>query len=533
MIPPRRRLLLAAALLAALVGPAAAESVFNRGNGADPETLDPHRSTSVPASHVEFDLFEGLVVPDGKSGFLPGAAERWDISADGLTYVFHLRRDGKWSDGTPVTAQDFVFSWRRVLDPALASQYAFFLWPVLNAEEASLGKKPLDSIGVRAIDAYTFEVKLREPRPSFLESLKHHSTYAVSKTNVEKFGAAFAKPGNLVSNGAYMLAEAIPQTHVKVVRNPYFHAAKDVRIDSVYFHATDNIDAELKRYRAGELDWTYEVPLSQTRWVMENMADQYFVMPYLGTHFYAFNLTREPWKSNRDLRLALTLAIDRDILADKVFKQGEKATFALVPPLTANYQPQAPDWAGWTQAERVAKAKELFRKAGYGPGGKELPEIEIMHNTSEKHRKVAVAVGAMWRQALGVKVVIATQEMKVFFATRDEKTFRDIARHGWIGDVNDANNFLELLRSDIGKQNPSAYANPEIDRLLDAANASMDVAKRRSLMQQAERIALDDAAIIPLVTYATQHMISPRLKGWANDIMDYHPDRFLWLEDPR
>lgn len=532
MIPLKFRALLLAVLLG-LSTPVAAESVFNRGNGADPETLDPHRSTSVPASHVEFDLFEGLVVPDGKNGFIPGAAERWDISNDGLTYTFHLRRNGKWSDGTPVTAQDFVFSWRRVLDPALASQYAYFLWPVLNAEEASLGKKPLDSVAVRAVDAATFEVKLRSPRASFLESLTHHSTYAVSRANVEKFGANFAKAGNLVSNGAYMLTESVPQTYVKLARNPHFHAAKDVRIDSVYFHVTDNIDAELKRYRAGELDWTYEVPLSQTQWVKENLADQFIVWPYLGTHFYAFNMTREPWKSNKDLRLALALAIDRDILADKVFKQGEKAAYAFVPPSTPNYQPQAPDYAGWTQAERVAKAKELFRKAGYGPGVKDPPEIEIMHNSSEKHRKVAVAVGAMWRQALGVKVVIAQQEMKVFFATRDEKAFRDIARHGWIGDVNDANNFLELLRSDIGKQNPSAYANPEIDRLLDEANALMDVAKRRELMQQAERIALADVAIIPLVTYATQHMIAPRLKGWQEDLQDRHPARFLWVEDPR
>lgn len=520
----------AAAIMAtstlALTSPAQAEKVLHRGNGAEPETLDPAKSSGVPESWLQYDLFDGLIVPDGKGNFIPGAAERWDVSADGKVYTFHLRRNAKWSDGTPVTAQDWVFSWRRLVDPKIAADYAYFLWLVKGAQDVNFGKAPLDAMGVRAVDDYTFEVTLNNSAPYFLSMLHHHSTYAVSKANVEKFGADYVKPGNLVTNGAYMLAESVPQSHIKLVKNPHHFDAANTKIDTVMFYPTENQEAELKRYRAGELHIAYEVPVSQMQWLRQNMPNELRLAPYFGTYYFAPNLTKEPWKSNKDLRMALNLAVDRDILVNKINQRGELPAYSFVPPDTINYTQQVPDYAKWTQEQRDAKARELVAKAGYGPGGKPL-EIEILYNTQENHRKISIAVASMWQQKLGAKVVLNNQEWKVFLNTRDEKQFKDIVRHGWIGDYNDANNFLDLLRGDIGKQNPSAYNNPAYTKLVAEANANTDPARRKDLLQQAERLMLDDVAIFPLHFYSSKHMVSPKLIGWTDNLQDLHPSRFL------
>ncbi len=507
---------------------AQAEKVLHRGNGSEPETIDPQKSTGTPESWLEFDLFEGLLVPDGRGNFIPGGAERWDVSADGRTYTFHLRRSAKWSDGTPVTAQDWVYSWRRLVDPKTAADYAYYIWPVKNAQDITFGRKPPTDLGVRAVDDYTFEVTLATPTPYFLSTLHHHATYPLSKANVEKFGPDFLKPGNLVSNGAYKLVEAVPQSHIKLVRNSFHYDDANTRIDTVYFYPTENQEAELKRFRAGELQVTYEVPVSQMQWLRQNMANQLRLAPYYGTYYYAPNLTREPWKSSKDLRLALNLAIDRDIIVDKINQRGEFPAYSFVPPDTKNYTAQAPDYARWTQAERDAKARELIVKAGYGPGGKPL-EVEILYNTSENHKKIAIAVASMWQQKLGVKVTLNNQEWKVFLSTRDQKVFKDVVRHGWVGDYSDANNFLELLRGDIGKQNPSGFDDPQYDRLIAEANVTPDPARRAELMQQAERLMLDAQALFPIHFYSSKHMVSPKLIGWTDNVQDYHPTRFLDL----
>ncbi|MFC7333678.1 peptide ABC transporter substrate-binding protein [Rhodocista pekingensis] len=503
--------------------------VMYRGNGSEPETLDPHKSSGVPESFIQFDLFDGLLIPDGKGGLVPGAAERWEMSEDGTVYTFHLRRNARWSDGTPVTAEDWVFSWKRLLDPRTAAKYAYYLWPVLNAEDASLGRKPMDSVGLAAPDAYTFQVTLRGPTPYFLKMLHHHAAYALSKANLERHGDTFIRPGNLVSNGAYMLVEAVPQSHVKLVKNPHYWDAENVRIDTVMFLPTENLDAELRRFRSGELDFTYEVPLTQTDWVKANLPDEYRETPYFGTYFFAPNMTKEPWKSNRDLRMALNLAIDRASICEKITRQGEQPAYAFTPPGVEGYPLPLPDHAAWTQEQRDAKARELMQKAGYGKGGKPL-DLEVLYNTSENHRKVAIAVASMWQQKLGIKVTLNNQEWKVFLDSRDEKKFKDVTRHGWIGDFVDPNTFLELLRSDIGKQNPSGYANPEYDRLMMEANRTQDPEKRAALMRQAEAIVLEDAAVFPLYTYAAQHMVAKRVLNWGDDLLDNHPTRWLDLK---
>ncbi|MFV3075260.1 peptide ABC transporter substrate-binding protein [Niveispirillum fermenti] len=528
-----RGLTAAAALVVAGLGvaaaPAQAQKVLHRGNGAEPETLDPAKSSGVPESWIQYDLFDGLLVPDGKGNFIPGAAERWDVSADARVYTFHLRRDAKWSDGTPVTAHDWVFSWRRVVDPKTAADYAYFLWPVKGAQDVTFGRKPPEALAVRAVDDHTFEVTLETPTPYFLSMLHHHATYAISRANVEKFGNDFIKAGNLVTNGAYMLDQAVPQSHIRLVKNPHHYAAATTPIDTVIFYPTENQEAELKRYRAGELHVTYELPVTQMQWLRQNLPSELRMAPYFGTYFYAPNLTREPWKSDKDLRLALNLAIDRDIIVERINQRGEIPAYSFVPPNTTNYTQQIPDYANWTQAQRDAKAKELIAAAGYGPGGKPLA-IEILYNTQENHRKVAIAVASMWQQKLGVRVTLNNQEWKVFLSTRDEKQFKDVTRHGWIGDYNDANNFLELVRGDIGKQNPSAFADPQYDLLMSEANTTTDVARRADLLQQAERLMLEEVAVFPIHFYSSRHMVSPKVVGWTDNLMDLHPSRFLDLK---
>ncbi|WP_114392267.1 peptide ABC transporter substrate-binding protein [Oleisolibacter albus] len=519
-----------AAVLAAaglvLASPAWADMVFHRGNGAEPETLDPQKSTGEGEAWIQYDLFEGLMTVDARGKLIPGVAERWEVAADRVTYTFHLRPDALWSDGTPVTAEDFVFAWRRLVSPRTSSRYAFFLWTVKNAEKISKGQMPEESLGAEAVDARTLRVTLEAPTSWFVAGLQHHSTYPLSKANLQKYGDDFIKPGNLVGNGAFILAESVPQSHVKLVKNPRFHDAASVALDTVYYYPTENRETELKRYRAGELDVTYEVPDAQIPWVRQNLPGEFRAAPYFSTYYYSINLLNEPWKSNADLRAALSLAIDRQIIVDKVTRAGEAPAFSIVPPGTEDYAAPQPDWAGWTQAQRDAKAQELMRKAGYGKGGKPL-DLEIMFNTSENHRAVAIAIASMWQQKLGVKVTLNNQEFKVFLNTRSEHKFKDIARNGWVGDYNDAYTFLSIFQSDVPGQNHSSYHNPDYDRLMHEAAVEIDPARRRDLMQRAEALMLADHQIIPLYTYVTTHLVRPGVKGWEDNLRDVHPSRFV------
>lgn len=515
-------------MLLVAAGSAMAAGVLHRGNGAETETLDPHKSTGEAESWIQYDLFEGLVTLDAAGQLVPGVAERWSVSADGLVYLFDLRPDARWSDGTMVTADDFVFSWRRLLMPETRSRYAFFLWPVLNAEKISKGAAPADQLGVRALGPHRLEVTLASPTGYFLASLQHPSTFPVSRANVTRHGADFVRPGNLVSNGAFMLAEAVPQGYVRVVRNPHFHAATTVSLDAVYFYPTENREAELKRFRAGELDITYDVPSGQISWVKENLAAELRISPFLATYYYVINLRNEPWKSQPDLRAALSLAIDRDVIVEKITRAGEIASFNVTPAGVDNYTPPPPEWARWTQAERDAKARDLIAKAGYGPGGKPL-EVEILFNTSENHRKIAIAIESMWRTKLGVRARLVNQEWKVLLVNRAGGLYADIARGGWVGDYDDAYSFLSLFRSDVAGVNYAAYANPAFDQLMRDAAAAREPGLRRQLMQRAEALLLADHPVIPLYNYVSTHMVSQRVSGWSDNIRNIHMSRYLTI----
>jgi oligopeptide transport system substrate-binding protein len=497
----------------------AALQVLRWGNGPEPGTLDPHKSEGVPSSNIDRDLFEGLVneAPDGR--LVPGAAESWKISADGRTYTFRLRASGRWSNGDPVTAQHWVYSLRRSLDPATLSAYTFILFPIENAQAVAAGELASTALGVRAIDDHTLEIRLENPTPYFLGLLTHSASYAVHPQSIARHGDRYARPGNLVSNGAYMLDEWVVQSHVKLVRNPNYWDNDNTTIDEVYYYNMEDRSAELRRYRADELDISYtSLPQSQLPWIRENLGGELVVAPYLATYYYGFNLTRPPFEDNPALRRALALAIDRDIITTQVLKAGQIPAYGWVPELM-NYESQVMPEAVWTQDEREAEARRLYREAGYT---EEKPlHVKFTYNTDENHRGIALAVASMWNDVLGVETALENQEWKVFLDTRKQKRATEVFRDAWIGDYNDAYTFAELLLSDSGL-NHYGYDNPEYDRLLAQASTEGDLHERARILEEAERLMLADMPILPIYFYVNARLIKPWVDGYTPNIMDHH-----------
>ncbi len=507
------------------MGLAAAQTSIQRGNGAEPETLDIHKSSGVPEANIQRDLFEGLIAEAADGSPIPGVAESWSVSDDGLIYRFQLRDDARWSNGEPVTAGDFVFAFERALNPKTASDYAFILWPIKNAERYSKGE--IDDpaqLGIEALDDSTLKITLASPTPYFLSLLTHHMAYPVSRKAITTYGRQWTRPGKLVSNGAYQLAEWQPQSHILLKKNPHFHDAKHVTVDTIRYLPTEDKNAELRRFRAGELDITEDVPSSQIPWIRKNLADSFHSTPYIGTYYLAFNFTTEPFASQPMLRRALALAIDRELLTSKVTKGGEIPALGWVPPGVDHYEPQAMNAAGLEQKAREAQARMLYQKAGYDRG--QPLTVELLYNTSDNHKKIAIAVAAMWKKVLGVKTRLRNEEWKVYLDSRKKRDFQ-IIRAGWIGDYNDAYTFLSLFKSDVGQMNPSGYANAEYDALMKKAESTINPDRRAELMQQAEAKLLEDLPFIPLYYYTTQHLVSPSIEGWQDNVMDVHPSRFL------
>ncbi|HVI87993.1 MAG TPA: peptide ABC transporter substrate-binding protein [Dongiaceae bacterium] len=502
---------------------ASAETVLNRGNGAEPETLDPDKSTGVPESNIQYELFEGLTTYTADGKVAPGMAEKWDVSDDGLTYTFHLR-DAKWSNGDPVTAGDFVYSIQRLVDPATASDYAPIADVIKNAEDIREGKeKDLSKLGMTAVDDHTLKIELAKPTPYLLSMLRHSSFLPVNKKNIEKDGADWTKPGKLVGNGAFTLTAWTPQSSLTVTKNPNYYGASDVKLDKINFYPTEDSSEEFKRYRAGELDVTYEVPADQSKFIQANLKDQYEGKPYLGTYYYIVNLTREPLGKSQDIRTALSMAIDRETLADKVLQGTYLPGYSWVPPGIPDYPTVELSYKGMKQAERVKEAKALLTKAGYGPG--HPLKLEILYNTNDNHKKVAIAVQNMWKQ-IGVDATLTNQEWKVYLDTRDQKQF-DVARAAWIGDYGDPMTFADLFLSNAGARNDAGYNSSAYDQAIDASRSERDPAKRMADLAQGEKTLLNDLPIIPLLYYKTKHMISPKVSGWEYNILDFHLGRYM------
>lgn len=501
----------------------AQEQVLHRGNGTEPQTLDPHRAEGVPSSNILRDLFEGLVAEAPNGELIPGAAESWEISEDGLTYTFTLRPDGRWSNGDPVTAHDFEYGLRRSADPQTLSRYSSVLAPIRNARQVIAGEQPPEALGVTAVDERTLVIELETPTPYLLGLLTHSTCYAVHRGVVEEHGSRWSRVGTHVGNGAYRLKDWVVQSHIHVERNRHYWDDANTTLDEVYFYAIENQDAELKRYRADELDITSTIPQKQLKWIRENLAEEFRVTPYLGTYYFGFNTTREPFAGQPGLRRALSLAVNREIIAHVVSGAGEPVAYGWVPPVRG-YAQQVPVEAGWTQEQREAEAQRLYAEAGYSP---ENPlKVEVLYNTSDNHKRIAIALRSMWKEVLGVEATLANQEWKVFLETRKRKQETEIFRAGWIGDYEDAYTFAQLLES-TNEQNDSGYNNPEYDALLAAASAEPDTARRAEYLQQAERLMLADQPVLPLYFYVTKRMVKPWVSGYEGNIMDHIYARHL------
>lgn len=511
------------------LAPAAADIVYHRGNGGEPNSLDPHRSSATWESHIIRDLFLGLVVHDGAGNVIPGAAESWEMSADGRRYLFHIRPDLRWSDGTPVTADDFVFSFRRLVDPATGAEYASNLHVLENGRAVNVGEMPLESLGVAALDARRLELRLHTPVPYLLQLLTHVSTYAVPRHVVEREGRNWVRPGVMVSNGAYVLAEWRPQTFVRLDRNPLFYDNDAVQIDRVYFHPIEDDNTALKRFRAGEIDSHDRFPARQYGWLKANMPDKVHVAPWLGVYYYAFNSAKPPFDDRR-VRRALAMTIPREAITEKLLGYGVIPAWSFVPPGVDHYERGSPpDFAAWPAEKRLATARALLAEAGWGPDNP--LEVTLSYNTDREHKKVALAVAHAWKK-LGVVTRLFNVEAKVHFNNLKTADF-EIARAGWIADYNDAENFLFLMASSTGRLNYGQFHNPEYDALMAEASRSLDLDRRAEILRKAEAIAMAEQPVTPIYFYVSRNLVQPWVKGWTTNIVDVHPTRFLRVERRR
>lgn len=503
----------------------AADQTLHIGNGAEPQTLDPHRAEGVPASNILRDLFEGLTseAPDGTVA--PGVARRWEVSADGLKYTFYLRDDARWSNGDPVTAADFEFGLRRSVEPATLSHYSSVLAPIENATAIVNGEKPSETLGVEALDAFTLVIRLNGPTPYLPGLLTHASTYPVHRMTVEQHGNRFARAGRLIGNGAYQLDEWVVQSHIKLVRNEHYWDNAGTTIDSVYFYPIENQNAEFKRFRADELDITEGIPYQQLKWIRENLADELVVAPWLGSYYYGFNVKREPFRDNAKLRRALSLAVDREIITERITNAGEIPAYGWVPRVSG-YTPFVAEWADWTQAERDTEARRLYAEAGYSTD--QPLAVELIYNTNENHKRIAVAIASMWKKTLGIRMQLLNQEWKVFLTTRQRGETTEIFRGGWIGDYNDAFTFSQLLHS-TNEMNHPGYVNPRYDELIERSAAEEDPATRAAVLQQAEQLLLEDMPIIPIYFYVSKHLVKRWVGGRQPNIMDHHYTKNFYI----
>jgi oligopeptide transport system substrate-binding protein len=486
-----------------------------RGNGPDPDSLDPQRARSMQAMNVLRDVFECLTRLDRHATPVPAAAESWSVSADGLVYTFTLRPGLRWSNGDPVVAQDFAAGLRRLVDPATASQYAQVVNMILNAGDIVAGKKPVDSLGVTTPDDTTLIVTLGVPAPYLPGLLAYPTCAPLHRASFAKLGDHVARPGEQVSNGAFVLKEWLQGSYIRVDRNPHYWNNSANRIDAVKYLQIADENAELRAYRAGELHITDVVPRGQFDWIRNNIAPELHVSPQLTTYYYGFNLDRPLFRDPR-LRRALSLVIDRERLASSVLRVGELPAYGWVPPGILNYASQSFDYATSPMPQRIAEARQLLAAAGYG-ANRQLG-FELRYNNGEVHTKVAVAVASMWKEALGVEVRLAGVEFKSLLQDIDRRDV-DVYRLSWVGDYNDPYTFLQYLKSDFGINLPH-YRSPEYDTLLARASQQVDAGLRRGILESAERLMLADHPLIPLYFYVNKHLVKPEVHGWYDNVMN-------------
>jgi oligopeptide transport system substrate-binding protein len=500
-------------------------AILVRGLGAEPDSLDPQKARSVEAQRVLRDICEGLTTLDKAGAVAPGIARKWQVSPDGKTYTFTLRHDARWSNGQPVVGADFVAGLRRLVDPATGSQYAEVVNAIVNASDIVAGHKPPESLGVAAPDPYTVIVRLRNPAPYLPALLAHPSTCPVEPVTLANERDAYARPGKLPSDGAFVLSQWVHGSYIYLTRNPYYWDNRATRLDGVRYVISSDENSELTLYRAGELDITDVIPRAQYGWIRSHLGDQLRITPELGVYFYGFNLQRAPFKGDAKVRRALSMVIDREKLVRLVLRTGEKPAYGWVPPGVVDYAPQSPAWRGLPMAQRIAQARRLYAEAGYSAA--HPLEFVLRYNTGEVHSELAIAIASMWRQALGARVTLRSEGFTSLLQDINRGNVQ-MFRSSWIGDYNDAYGFAQYFKSDFGI-NLTHYDNPAYDALLERAAAEVDASRRQALLEQAERLMLHDQPVIPIYFYASKHLVKPRVTGWYNNIMNVTYSKFLGL----
>lgn len=498
---------------------------LRRGISAKVDTLDPHKSSAQWENIVIGDMIIGLTTDDAEGKPVPGMATSWETDATGTVWTFHLG-DYVWSDGTPVTANDFVYALRRIQRPEIASQYASMLWLIKNAEKVNSEELPPEELGARAIDDKTLELTLEYPAPYLPGLLTHYTTFPVPEHIVEQYGDAWIQPENIVVNGPYKLVYWRTGDQLVAEKNPTGFGAAEACFDRVAYFEIENEAAYENKIAAGEMDINNQFSGPRMKEIEEKFPGWVRTYPGLLTTYWTFNQTVAPFNDVR-VRKALSLALDREFMVRNVMTPGFEPAYAMVPPGISNYDIERPYVAmkDMSRADRLAEAKRLLEEAGYGPG-KPL-KFEFIHRSTGDNPKAAPVAQQNWAEiAPWVQPVIVKQDTKVLYARLRQTDFQ-VADAAWLADFDDPINYLYLLQSTTGQQNYGKYANPEYDALLAQSNQEQDPAKRAELFAQAEKLMLEEYPITPMWIQVTQNLVDPTLTGWVDNAKDNHRSRFL------
>ncbi len=516
---------LAAAPIAASQTPDA-PVVLHRGNGAEPDTLDPHKATGQWENNIIGDMMLGLMTDDAKGDPVPGAAESYTVSEDGLVWTFKLREGAVWSDGEPVTAEDFVFALQRINNPATASQYASITHIIKNAREVGLQQLPPEEIGAKALDAHTVELTLVHPAPYLPSMLTHYAFFPVPRHVVAAHGDAWVRPANYVSNGAFTLVAWVPNSHVEVRKNPRFYDAENVKIDGVRYYSQEDQIANAKRFRAGEFDVSAGIPGQLLDELRRSIPEKVRLAPAITNWYIVFNLTRDAWKDER-IRTALGMAIDREVIVNQILRGGETPAYTFIPPGVPGYPYTSKlGYADMTMAERLVKARELLAEAGFGPNNP--LRFELLHMQSTDGKRIATALQSMWRQ-IGVQMTPAGSEAKVVYTNLRQQNF-DVSIAGWIADFPDASSHLYLAKTASEEMNYAKFSNAEFDQLNIDADNEPDAGKRNELLSRAEQILLDQAPMVPIYNAVSRNLVQPYVLGFEDAVTNVHRTRWMSID---
>ncbi len=499
---------------------------LHRGNGAEPATLDPNKETGIWETTITGDLLMGLYTPGADAKPILGSAEAHDVSEDGMTHTFTIREGLRWSDGVPVTAYDFQYAWRRFVNPETAAEFASLMDWVVNADEIIRGELPPEELGAVAVDDRTFVVHLTHPEPFIPEITATYYTYPIPAHVVEEHGDAWTRAGTYVSNGPFVLTEWVSNDHITLEKNPEFYDAENVALDRIVYLPTDDSASALRRFRAGELDVNSDFPSQQYEWLQENMADSIRVAPMLTVSYITINTVVPPFDDAR-IRRALGLAINRVQVTDQVLRTGQIPTFTLVPPYVDNYLSPTPDYASWTQEERVAEARRLLAEAGYGEDNPLT--FTYRYRESIDNRRVAVAVANMWN-AVGVEVNLVNTEPAIHYADMRAGNYQ-VADGGWIVSYPDPGQFLLLANRDYGELNNSNYSNQDYADLYALAQSTVDRDERGRIFAEAEALMLYEAPMLPSHFGVSRSLVGPHVQGWVDSPENVHRSRWISIDE--